>query len=111
MFVDLFKILYIYFFLKKNKQYDPTIEDSYRKQVEFDGQQYMLEILDTAGTVNFIIIIICFWRQLNINITYLFTLGTIYCYERYVYEEWSCKILSHFNTHTHTKKKDKTITK
>jgi len=67
----------------------------------------MLEILDTAGTVNFIIII-CFWRQLNINITYLFTLGTIYCYERYVYEEWSCKILSHFNTthtHTHTKKK------
>jgi len=35
------------------EKYDPTIEDSYRKQVEVDGQQCMLEILDTAGTVRF----------------------------------------------------------
>lgn len=35
------------------EKYDPTIEDSYRKQVEVDGQQCMLEILDTAGTVSF----------------------------------------------------------
>lgn len=36
------------------EKYDPTIEDSYRKQVEVDGQQCMLEILDTAGTVSFL---------------------------------------------------------
>lgn len=30
-------------------RYDPTIEDSYRKQVVIDGQSCMLEVLDTAG--------------------------------------------------------------
>ena len=39
------------------EKYDPTIEDSYRKQVEVDGQQCMLEILDTGGTVS------CVWHM------------------------------------------------
>ncbi|GEQ67654.1 hypothetical protein JCM33374_g1319 [Metschnikowia sp. JCM 33374] len=30
-------------------EYDPTIEDSYRKQCVIDGQQTILDILDTAG--------------------------------------------------------------
>uniref|UniRef100_A0A6B2LL10 Uncharacterized protein n=1 Tax=Arcella intermedia TaxID=1963864 RepID=A0A6B2LL10_9EUKA len=29
--------------------YDPTIEDSYRKQVSVDGESYLLDILDTVG--------------------------------------------------------------
>eukprot|EP00760_Papus_ankaliazontas_P012620 PhM_4_TR15460/c0_g1_i1/m.83015 len=29
--------------------YDPTVEDSYRKQINLDGTPYMIEVLDTAG--------------------------------------------------------------
>lgn len=31
------------------KEYDPTIEDSYRKQIVVDGRVALLDILDTAG--------------------------------------------------------------
>ncbi|CAK7224453.1 Ras-related protein rsr1 [Sporothrix bragantina] len=36
------------------ESYDPTIEDSYRTQVAVDGRQLVLEILDTAGTEQFV---------------------------------------------------------
>jgi len=35
------------------EKYDPTIEDTYRKVYDMDGVQYVLEILDTAGTEQF----------------------------------------------------------
>lgn len=31
------------------EEYDPTIEDSYRKQISIDGSPALLDILDTAG--------------------------------------------------------------
>ncbi|GAB5354819.1 hypothetical protein AAMO2058_000152000 [Amorphochlora amoebiformis] len=34
-------------------EYDPTIEDSYRKQVVVDGETSLLDILDTAGQDEF----------------------------------------------------------
>jgi len=34
-------------------EYDPTIEDSYRKSVEVDGKAALLDILDTAGQEEF----------------------------------------------------------
>ncbi|KAF2453006.1 small GTPase superfamily, partial [Lineolata rhizophorae] len=36
------------------ESYDPTIEDSYRKQVRIDQQSCMLEVLDTAGQEEYI---------------------------------------------------------
>ena len=35
------------------EKYDPTIEDSYRKQVVIDGETCLLNILDTAGQEEF----------------------------------------------------------
>ena|SRR3990167_10451205 len=32
-------------------EYDPTIEDSYRKQVQIDDETCLLDILDTAGII------------------------------------------------------------
>ena len=33
--------------------YDPTIEDSYKRHISVDGEQFMLDILDTAGQDDF----------------------------------------------------------
>jgi hypothetical protein len=38
-----------YFCALLDDRYDPTIEDSYCKHIEVDGQDYTLELTDTAG--------------------------------------------------------------
>ena len=38
------------------KDYDPTIENSYRKQLPIDGEPAMLDILDTAGQEEYAVI-------------------------------------------------------
>jgi len=35
------------------EDYDPTLEDSYRKQVTVDSDEYLLDIFDTAGQEDF----------------------------------------------------------
>mmetsp|Transcript_3479 Transcript_3479/g.12265 ORF Transcript_3479/g.12265 Transcript_3479/m.12265 type:complete len:196 (+) Transcript_3479:231-818(+) len=35
------------------EEYDPTLEDSYRKQVTVDEDEYILDIFDTAGQEDF----------------------------------------------------------
>jgi GTPase KRas protein len=35
------------------QEYDPTIEDSYRRQCVIDGETALLDILDTAGFLLF----------------------------------------------------------
>ena len=43
------------------EEYDPTIEDSYRKDdFDVDGSLVSVELLDTAGQVGFLICIIHF---------------------------------------------------
>eukprot|EP00128_Syssomonas_multiformis_P014800 Colp12_sorted_trinity150504_noHs@14173 len=38
---------------KYSEYYDPTIEESYRKKVELDGDSWDMEIVDTAGQEEF----------------------------------------------------------
>eukprot|EP00003_Mantamonas_plastica_P019996 TRINITY_DN3238_c2_g1_i1.p1 TRINITY_DN3238_c2_g1~~TRINITY_DN3238_c2_g1_i1.p1 ORF type:complete len:190 (+),score=52.84 TRINITY_DN3238_c2_g1_i1:33-572(+) len=44
-------------------EYDPTIEDSYRKQTTVDGQDAVLDILDTAGQEEYKTIQDQWWRE------------------------------------------------
>ena len=54
-------------------EYDPTIEDSYRKQVVIDGETCLLDILDTAG------------QEVRFLCKNYFFSSTLFCWLRYRY--------------------------
>jgi GTPase SAR1 family protein len=41
--------IYPFFQSQFVEQYDPTLEDSYRKDTNLDGKDIIMDILDTAG--------------------------------------------------------------
>lgn len=87
------------------EKYDPTIEDSYRKQVEVDGQQCMLEILDTAGTVSFVFADRPQFANfahacISFVLCLLNSIGTIHSNARLVHEKWPGICFSVFNYRT-----------
>ena len=43
--------------------YDPTLEDSYRKQMDVDGEECVLDIVDTAGQDDFVAIRESYYEQ------------------------------------------------
>jgi GTPase SAR1 family protein len=65
-------------------EYDPTIEDSYRKQVVIDGETCLLDILDTAGQEEYRSISLLFARVEGVLI---FLVSTPQCHERSVHED------------------------
>lgn len=65
-------------------EYDPTIEDSYRKQVVIDGETCLLDILDTAGQEEYRSISLLFARVERVLI---FLVSTPQCHERSVHED------------------------
>jgi len=48
-----------------HEDYDPTIEDAYRKRVKIDGRIAMLDILDTAGQEDFSALRAVWYRNKN----------------------------------------------
>ena len=56
-------------------EYDPTIEDSYRKQVTIDEETCLLDILDTAGQEEYSAMRDQVWRPLAMHV-HLFSSAT-----------------------------------
>lgn len=78
-------------------EYDPTIEDSYRKQVVVDGETCLLDILDTAGQEEYrlarnmrtiSILMLNLTNKQNNRLNYFYNINKkIKCYERSIYAD------------------------
>lgn len=63
-------------------EYDPTIEDSYRKQCTVDNESALLDILDTAGQEVLFCIYIG-WVSVNSRFKYRVTIGALLMIKEY----------------------------
>ena len=80
------------------REYDPTIENSYRKQITVDDESYMLDILDTAGEEEYSVMIDQYIRS-GEGFLFMFSLTSRISFDKLaekILHAQNCKDKTHF---------------